>query len=248
MEIVLKEFQGYSGSKVFLIQKNDSIFIRKINNIERNYERLNFLYKLGYKVPKIYKKENDILEMEYINGFDIKTYLNFYGIESFCKNIFELIDRLKSESFEKDYTEIYNKKLSWFEKNEYFNFSKEELIDSLPKVLPSSTYHGDMTLSNIIYKDNNLYLIDASTIEYDSWVFDLAKMRQDTKCNWFTRNEDDKNIKNYTQIIDKKILNNYPIVDNNSFLILMLLRVYLYAKNNEFDRKFLIKEINNLWK
>lgn len=247
MEIVLKQFQGYSGSQVFLVQQDDFIFIRKINNIERNYERLTFLEKMGYNVPKIYKKENNLLEMEYINGLDMKTYLTLYGIDSFYKNICQLINRLKFESFEKDYTKTYYEKLNWFDVNDDLNFTKKELIDSLPKILPSSVYHGDTTLENIIYKNNKFYLIDAATIEYDSWVFDVSKMRQDIHCGWFIRNQNDKNIKKYTNIIEQKILDTYPITNNNSLLILMLLRVFRYAQNEQ-DKKFLIEEMNKLWK
>lgn len=248
MEIVLKEFQGYSGSKVFLIQKNDSIFIRKINNIERNYERLNFLYKLGYKVPKIYKKEKDILEMEYVKGLDMKTYFNINNIEFFLNYLFDLTGKFYKYSKEKNYIKIYDKKLSWIDENKIFPFTKIELINSLPAFLPQSVYHGDFTLENIIYNNTDFYLIDGITSEYDSWVFDLAKLRQDLNCFWLIRNIEDKNFKRYLSIIDEKILEKYPILKNNSLLILMLLRIYPYIKNDLKDKKFILREIERLWK
>lgn len=68
MEIILKQFKGYSGSKVFLIKDDKKIFIRKTKNIDRNYERLSFLRNLGYNVPAIYNKNKDILDMQYIDA------------------------------------------------------------------------------------------------------------------------------------------------------------------------------------
>ena len=248
MEIVLKEFKGYSGSKVFLIKDFDKIFIRKIDNVERNYERLSALYELGYNVPKIYRKEDNILDMEYISGLDFKTYILHYHIDEFLKNVYQLINRLNFEINEKCYVDVYVQKLKWLKDDNTFSFTKKQLIDSLPRTLPSSCYHGDLTLENMIYRNNKLYLIDSMTSEYDSWVFDLAKMRQDLKCFWFVRNYEDKNIKKSLTIIDEKLLEKYPIVNNNSLLILMLLRVFPYVNPHSKDKKFLINEINQLWK
>lgn len=245
MEIILKQFKGYSGSKVFLIKDNKKIFVRKTKNIDRNYERLSCLRNLGYNVPAIYIKNKDILDMQYIYGTDIKSYLIYDNLDFFLRKIFELIDSFKKNSVDKLYVDTYNQKLSWL-KDDLFIFTKKQLVESLPESLPSSCYHGDLTLENIIYNNNEFYLIDAITSEYDSWVFDLAKMRQDTKCFWIARNSNDKNIKKILSIIDKKITETYRLVDNNNLLILMLLRVFPYVSGN--DQKFLTKEINKLWK
>jgi hypothetical protein len=91
-------------------------------------------------------------------------------------------------------------------------------------------------------------MIDGSTIDYDSWVFDLSKMRQDLCVGWFIRNNDDKNLKKYLSIIDQKLTEKYPILNNNSLVILMLLRVFLYTEKNSKDQLFIIKEIEKLWK
>lgn len=247
-EKLLKTLSGYSGSKIYLMSDDSKVFIRKIDNVDRNYERLIKLKNLGYKVPNVYSKNDIILDMEYIKGLDIKTYLSIDNIDLLLKYIFQLIDSFSKSANEKDYTEIYNKKLSWIDELKVFPFTKEQLINSLPKVLPETTYHGDLTLENLIYTGDDFYLIDCMTSEYDSWVFDLAKLRQDTSCFWFIRNLDDKNLKKYLSIIDDRLLEKYPILKNNSLLILMLLRVYLYTKDGSSDQKFILKEIKKLWK
>ena len=39
-EIVKKEFFGFSGNKIFLIQDGDTLLVSKIGNISRNVERM----------------------------------------------------------------------------------------------------------------------------------------------------------------------------------------------------------------
>jgi hypothetical protein len=248
MEKILKTLNGHSGSKIYLMSDDIKVFIRKINDVDRNYERLIELKKLNYNVPEIYKKDNNILDMEYIKGLDIKTYLNINNIDIFLNYIFKLIEDFSKSSIKKDYTKVYNKKLSWIDECKLFPFTKKELINTLPSILPSSVYHGDLTLENIIYDSNKFYLIDGITTDYDSWIFDLAKIRQDLNCFWFIRNTEDKNLKKYLSIIDNKIIEKYPILKNNSLLILMLLRVYPYTKQDSPDQKFILKEIKKLWK
>ena len=93
--------------------------------------------------------------------------------------------------------------------------------------------------------DDKFYLIDPLTSEFDSWVFDLAKLMQDLECNWAIRN---KSILIQGKLLDIKnvILKKYPIVNNYSLTILMLLRVFPYA-NNKQDKEFLLREIERLW-
>ncbi len=83
MERIIKQFTGFSGSHVYLMEDDGKKFIRKINNIERNYNKLVELNNLNYNVPKIYKKSNNLLDIEYIHGTDmryfLKTLLDCFG-------------------------------------------------------------------------------------------------------------------------------------------------------------------------
>jgi hypothetical protein len=246
MEKIIKELSGYSGSKIYLMENDQRIFVRKINNVERNFEQLQVLHNLKFNVPVIYNKSQNVLDMEYINGLDIKTFFKTNDIKNFTKFIFDLINKFKLKNTIKDYSEVYKNRLSWLDKNNPFLFSKKELIDKLPKKLPQSYYHGDLTLENIIYSNGKFYLIDCMASDYDSWVFDLCKLRQDLKTKWFIRNNKNFNYINYLDIIDQEIMRKIPIINNNNLLILMLLRIYLYAQNSE-DKNFLLKEINDLW-
>jgi thiamine kinase-like enzyme len=135
--------------------------------------------------------------------------------------------------------------LEWLPKD--FLFTKEELIERLPKVLPQSVYHGDLTLENILYTGPGFHLIDPVTIEYDSFIFDIAKLRQDLVCRWFIRNNDVK-LETKLQFIDNELQKYYTEACDNSLLILMLLRVLKHCETGDNNYQFLMKEIERLWK
>jgi len=247
MDKIVKEFSGHSGSHIFLMEDDNGLYVKKLNNIQRNIERLTDLWNKNYPVPELYWYEDDKLHMEYIHGLDMKTYLLHNNTGSIINFIEHIVDSFSNDAVYKDYTETYIKKLEWLTDDSELPFTKQELIARLPKMLPSSTYHGDMTLENIMYKDPEFYLIDAVTTEYDSYIFDIAKLRQDLECKWFLRNSDIR-IDTKLHIIQDKLKRLYPDAFDDSLLILMLLRVYCYTKKEDSNYKFIMKEINRLWK
>lgn len=244
---IIKEFSGHSGSKVILREYNSKKYVEKTGNISRNVERMTKLYELGYPVPKIYRVEGEKMSMEYLHGLDMKTYLIHNNIQSLFNFICDTIDSFSDESQMKDYTDVYYDKLKWLNDCEEMPFRKEELIAKLPKILPQSTYHGDMTLENILYTDPGFHMIDPVTIEYDSYIFDIAKLRQDLECKWFLRHSNIK-LEVKLQNLQEKLQHNYTDAFNDNLLILMLLRVYLHTKPEDYERKFIMKEIKRLWK
>ena len=246
-EKVIRQLKGHSGSQIFLMQNGSDLFIRKIGNVERNFERLSNLYSDFYSVPVIYQKYDDVLDMEYIHGLDMKTYLLSGDVNYLAKFIIDNLNRFAKNAIVKDYTDVYNKKLEWIHKEPEIPFTKDELISRLPKKLPSSQYHGDFTLENVLYSNQQFYMIDAVTIEYDSYIFDIAKLRQDLECKWFLRDTKDMlDVK--LKSLQNIILERFSGANNDYLLILMLLRVFLHTQPGDTNRQFILKEINRLWK
>jgi RIO-like serine/threonine protein kinase len=244
---LIKELSGHSGSKIYLMEDDTGLFVRKVGNTNRNFERLKTLGEF-LRVPKIYNYHSDILDMEYIHGLDIKTYLLSNNTKSLEKFLLKTINTLKGFSYGSfDFTEVYNTKLSWIDSATDLPFTKKELIDRLPKILPKTLYHGDLTLENIIYSEDGFYTIDPVTIEYESYVFDIAKLRQDLECRWFLRKEKIR-LGAKLKDLQNKILELYPESNDDNLLILMLLRVYLHTEKNDLNYEFIMKEINRLWK
>lgn len=245
-ERIIKQLDGFSGSTVLLIENNGNLFVRKIKNFERNFERISVL-STEFPLPKILHKTSEYLDMEYIHGLDIKNYLKSNSSDQLIQFIDVSINKLSNNSVMKDYTTVYEEHLSQVDFTK-IPFTKNELIDKLPKMLPQSNYHGDMTLENIIHSESNdFYFIDPVTTIYDSWVFDIAKMRQDLDCKWFVRKEhlmlDVK-----LEYIQSKILEKYPLANNDYLLILMLLRVWRYTTPKTKEQKFILENLIRLWK
>lgn len=244
---VVKELCGFSGSQIFLMQKKDKVFVRKVGNIIRNVER-SYILEKDFPLPKIYNYSKNKFDMEYIHGLDMLTYLKTHDYDQLTKFLIKIFDKLSADNCLKDYTETYRKRLNTIIIEEKFPFTKEELLEKLPKLLPQSNYHGDLTLENILWKDDRGFiLIDCQSSEFDSYIFDIAKLRQDLECAWFARKEKisfDGKLKSIQEDLFKK----YPESNNDYLLIMMLLRVYQYSKSDTLERTFLIDRIKKLWK
>ena len=141
---VVKELYGFSGNQILLMQKHNKLFVRKIGNISRNIERMRAL-SVDYPIPQLYTISNKMIDMEYLHGLDIKTYLKTNNYERLLDFILSILDKLSSDANNKDYTETYIKKLQEVSFDE-MPFTREQLLERLPKILPSSNYHGDLTL------------------------------------------------------------------------------------------------------
>ena len=230
------------------MQDDDKIFVRKTGDIARNLERYDVLSNHNLNLPKIYEIYGDYYDMEYISCLEMKKYLSLNKADKLVDFIQEVMYNLSKNTYEKDYTETYRNKLSKFDFTKFeMPFTADELINKLPKILPASEYHGDFTLENILYdtKNDKFVLIDPLTTEFDSFVFDLAKLRQDLVCKWFIRN-DNVYLDSKLYLIMNK-LNEFVHNKNQYLLILMLMRVLPYT-TNEKDKEYLMKEVRRLWK
>lgn len=249
-DVLVKELTGFSGSIVTLIQNTEQnlMFVRKQGNTDRNYKQLTLLAEHGISVPTIYNKVGVTLDMEYIAGLDMKTYILMQGVKILGDFIIELMQYFRKSTYTKNYSEVYNTHLEFINSDPYLPFSKTDFISKIPVELPQSLSHGDFTLENIIYaRTEKFYLIDAVTCDYDSWIFDIAKLRQDIEGKWFIRNQ---NVMLDSQLLHLKnrLKKEMPEAFNDYFYILMLLRVYVHATPNSTEHQFILKEINKLWK
>lgn len=170
--------KGNSGSEVY--RAGSRVMKRCIDARQQAdwYAKAN---KIGLKTPKVISVVIDTISIEYITGeagnqkelsaedigeiiskimlmslhrsetqFDAQGYISF------------AIERLKIAGWENRFEKLLS----------YLNTSKGELISN------STFSHGDLSLSNMIFTDNGLYLIDPSVrTEYSSFLNDFAKLR-----------------------------------------------------------------------
>jgi len=244
-EKCIKEFTGYSGSRIFLVQRGDQYLVRKIGNVVRNYERLTALKSKNYPVVNILEYTGKVLDLEYVPSLDISTYLQTNSPNDLLDFLKDIIGSFKKDISEKNYHETYDSHLDWIDDHN-LPFSRNELLDRLPKILPMSEYFGDLTLENILFNtEKGFILIDGATTGYDSYRFDLAKLNQDLMCNWFLRNRSE-NLDHKLGIIKTGLDENFGETDN-CLVILMLLRIYKHALNDTRTMEFLKNNMEQLW-
>jgi tRNA A-37 threonylcarbamoyl transferase component Bud32 len=255
MATVIYNQRGFSGALVEIIEEDIKYTVKKTGDISRNVTQLRLLRGTGIPIPDIIYSDESTLIMEYIPGLPIETFISYYGVHDLFKDIVEYITYFQKETVDFDYTDVYNEFLYEIDYTQ-LPFTSSELTDRLPKILPRSKYyHGDFTLGNMIHNGYRwqTFLIDPVSTVFDSWVFDIAKLRQDTEGLWFSR--DYLNLPDYVNLIksmtaelDGLLRIEYPLAYDDNLYILMLLRVYRHCKTNTMEHNLIRNEILRLWK
>lgn len=270
------------NNELVLIKESDKIN-KKILSEQMNKQKKMHEDKDKYnvKIPKIineYSTIDDgiIYSMEYIddsiNIVDFFNKYNFIKVNWLIKKVIDIVEKfIEKSTLQKINFDIINNKLidikDKIDNNTHIDSKNETIINSLkycennlPLILnteiPIGTCHGDFTLSNILIDPSNmeLYLIDFLNSFIETPLFDIIKLRQDTKYYWILNLcgfDYDKNkciiILNY---IDKYIDNYFQKYDfyNKTykyFQIINMLRILQYCKHKNIEN-FLIKTIQSL--
>lgn len=245
MEIMHQFLNGRSGSSVYLAKENNQIGVykTKIRNVEGI---VNTYDLLPFNKPLIYSYTDTTIFMEYISGISIKTYLETATITdldrlvNYISSYFDFC--LNSATESKDYRNLVLDK-----QDTIANLCDEDLAYKFNYLLPKSTIHGDFTFDNLLYYNNDFYMIDISPTAFDSVYFDANKLRQDLTGLWFVRNA--KNKANYQlncNYIYDKLKQQYPYIFDDNIYKFMLSRILPYCVNHKEDYDFIMKEINRL--
>ena len=243
--MIIKELHGYSDSKVLLLNENNSLFVRKFDNIKRNLERYD---SLNLPFPKILNRCDEYYDIEYIENIDMVNYLIHNGPVDLLDFIVDTVNTLSNTNNGiKDYSNVFYEKTKFISDYKELNFTQDELLKRLDNNIISTDYFGDLSLDNILFdtKKNKFVLIDGLTSVYDSYVFDLAKLSQDIKHKWFIRNKTIY-INHQLNYLNKALTKKYIEYSNPYYSILMLLRILPYHKT-EKDKNFILKRVNELW-
>ncbi len=201
---------------------------------------------------------NNYLAIENIFIF-IKNTIDIYINNSIYKKIDKKVVSDKINSIKKNIENI-NKDNFLNEKEYNYVINKINILENdIEKIcninIPIGYCHGDLTLSNMLLNtvDNNIYLIDFLDSFIETPLFDIIKVRQDTKFFWSLKmlnmSIDKNKIKIVLNYLDKKIDNYFQKYDfyndkiYDYFEIINLLRVLQYCKNKDI-KDFLMNCLN----
>jgi RIO-like serine/threonine protein kinase len=239
---LIKELKGHSGASVLLYDDNTVVK----TGYSKARESVAILESLPFPTPKVYDVTDDTIVMQYVNGEDMASYLERADNErvdlliAFIEEYFNwCLDNSIEYTFD---AELDDKVISI---GEYVNV--QFIADNLKYTMPKSTIHGDFTFDNMIFVDDQFYLIDANPTNLNSVHFDGSKLRQDIDGFWFLRNrENNVNYKISCQKISEHLKSKYSFMKNNYLYSLMLSRILPYTKDKK-TLKFLTKELDKVW-
>lgn len=270
----ITDLGGHSGCQILLCEKEDDlIWVRKVaGNKEYNQRLIKQAEKQAHFVNSVLKAPKVINEgytdeglfffdMEYIQGITMAEYIKSIEIgkvRSICETI---VDNLvfASDGAGRNNEEIFAEKIDSLQNT--LKNSNNSVIDQALLVLKShnwnrfvSSYcHGDLTLENIIIKDNQIYLIDFLDSFYDSWIFDIGTIMQDVQTMWSYRHEKEVDINTKLRLLVFRdiLLDSVKKVSQEDYveiyyaLLLKLLRIFPYTKDKEtYD--FLIEKVMSI--
>mgnify|MGYP003114238587 CR=1 FL=1 len=242
---------GLSGCKIDLL--NDNI-LRKYSSSEEYNKRLLLQIKKqslfshfvlpNIDSPRVYNIQYDVIhsfDMEYVSGFSFDEYFLNVGVkevECIVNSLYGYFDFLidNSRIYHSDVAKkIFDSKLNSMKDSEFMSFIKKQTGDLK---VPHSFCHGDLTFANIIFHPKRLYFIDFLDSFVDSYLVDLAKLKQDLFYCWNLKIQRINNLR-INQIFSyvwKKIEERYKNhLDTKAFKIidaLTLLRIDPYLTND----------------
>ena len=261
--------RGFSGCSIEisdqgnLLKTSPSKFYN--NRLEKQLKKQEYFGQLTLQniiVPKIYnyKLDQDLLriEMEYVEA---ESEINFFYHASISQinNVFDTINNyltlISKNSYDYDFTENVYLKLNALKINSKYDKTIDFLLRSLEKekiILPYSICHGDLTLSNMLFKDKKIYFIDFLDSYIDSYICDIIKLKQDLYYYWNLKIHSSKNLRHmivYKRFWDFIYTKNVEYLQGPQFKILDIinyLRIEPYIKSLE-HRDFIEGIINQIF-
>lgn len=191
--------------------------------------------KSFFNVPQIHSVIGNTICMEYLE--DNKQSFNVFDVIDNVINREKIIPSMSSANFDS-----YIKRCeTHLEQISELSDVKDDILNLCKKFAAvfdcnRSFSHGDLTIDNIIYKNDKLYLIDPNYSDdlYSSYILDIGKLLHS-----FNR---------YNRTLEYNTLLNYYADIKNECLLAELshwIRIYKYA--NEELRKITVNKIKELY-
>ena len=248
-DFINKDFKilsGHSGYKVIRLGN-----LVKKEMVEDNYIKLMNWYKESKGIansPKITSNLYSAVYMEYIDGENAYNCLN----KKLLNKIINQILKFKEVKYKKFDNNVLLNKLGYHQSYDT-DWNKlvhecQELVAQLDLKKYASLSHYDMTLSNIIVKDEEIYLLDSLLDkEASSYLLDFAKLKMslDGYDELFCGG---KHInKKYSKYLSKRLKKMNILKEVNILEYMWAIRLYNYNEDKELVKKFVAERRKEVW-
>ena len=172
------KLKGHSGAEVY--RAGDRV-IKKCKDAKQQVDWYEQAERIGIKVPKVISVVLDTISIEYISGeTGNEKELSKTDLAQIISQIMLMSLYKKETEFDtKEYIAFVKKRLALVGWENQFNKLLTFLEENAEVLRKNSTFsHGDLSLSNTIFSEIGLYLIDPSSrTEYSTFLNDFAKLR-----------------------------------------------------------------------
>jgi len=242
----LKELKGHSGCHVYLCERGNTRFVKKVSGAEGYVKRLEQQMLKQHEFehswirkPSVYESgtEDDLFyfTMEYVNGVQLSTFISRNTVRDVDPLIDQLLTFVRSNISDvtADFSVPISEKL--WSISSTSNFQVDRYVQYCLafdwKAIPTGYCHGDLSFENILVHRSNLYFIDFLDSFIETPYLDLSKLLLDILVLWSWRFEKRRPIIKNTHIYDIVLsqLESREVEIVRRFLILNLLQILPYA-------------------
>jgi len=250
--------KGNSGFGIELVNEltiRKSAFGPGASRLKRQIEKqTHFQTHLQYdkvQTAQIYRMIHDAdtfyADMEFVSAKDFIQFLSEadrQDLDAFLEVIINFIQRNLANSINRDVTTPVLEKLVELEgkgiPEHYLEVARG--LCGQPVHVPVGPCHGDLTLSNILFKGERLFLLDFLDSYVESPLQDIVKLRQDTQYGWslllYRAEFDRAKIQIALRYIDRHIAAKFLLIDwcrshYDLFQLVNLMRVLPYCSDGK---------------
>ena len=235
-----EELKGGSNSSIY---REFNKVIKKSKSSQAQNSWYAIAKKFNLNIPIIYSCVDETLYMEYVDGNQLTDCCTENDI-TYLVNLCYLFKDLSYNDIYANLDKYCDNLLAHLNNNDVnsviklLNEHKQELISK------ASFCHGDLTLSNIIKRDNKLVLIDPNyKNDYTSYLLDLAKIRQSLEDYEFIFNLSSVKNSKYRDYFDS-------LIKKDDLYLVKLLEIThfirMYNYKSELERPLVLNMINKL--
>lgn len=260
---------GHSGCSINIIERDRQLLLSKscidagyAPRLIKQADKQQKFFEAGFErvqTPLIHSVEQHgntcTVIMDYIHSLNFVEFLDTAGfekIERFSQQLVQFIEweiqrsemlKLPEATVTDKFSDVAGKIAEVYHDNEEILLllarSEPVFAGSGELCIPVGQCHGDLTLSNIIFNHDRIFLVDFLDSFIESPLIDMVKLRQDTALGWsylmYGKNYDKVRHQITMQWFDQVLEHHFMqygwyVKYYSDFQLLNLLRILQYAK------------------